>query len=183
MRRHHSGGLISGEADVSELVSIDANSIATQHCSIDSGTIVTSAVYGDTTIVNSRVESSDINCDRITNSSVRTSRIEHLTVIRNSNLTSVKLYGPILCDDATLTGPWKLVYTPTHSDYLRIHGVWNRPPRFLDTPVYSVVECTGGRIHVGCKCRPAEYWLTHGRLAGRFGLSEEDIRAFIISCT
>lgn len=181
MRRHRSGGLIQEEADVAECVEIDRESLASGDCSIDSGHITRSVISGDTLISNSRVSSSILNCRRVTDSFVWASHLKSRVVVRSSHIEQVELHGPIMVENATLIGPWTLEHLPPYTDYLRIHGTWERPPRFLCGSQYTIVECGAGRLHIGCKCRTRDYWLKHYRFGSRLGEDAEAIKQFILS--
>lgn len=184
MYRHpNGGGLVNQQADVSPTVFVDRESLISNHVSVDSGHISRSLATGDTLISQSRIFESEVECQRLTSAFILNSKLQGRVVVRNSTVDRVMLNGSILCDGAELVGPWALTYQPEHSDYLRIAGRWERPPRFLNTPRWAVVEGDeqGRTVWVGCKLRPIEYWLSHGHLAGRMGISEDEIRAFIES--
>jgi hypothetical protein len=91
-------------------------------------------------------------------------------------LDGIRLVGVTVYGDVTLCGPWGLELEGAH-----IHaGEWNEQPRHLlvegEGIHVAVLECTDGRAHMGCACRPVTHWLKKGpRLARRLGWSEEQI--------
>lgn len=181
MRRHPSGGLTTDQADVAANVQIDRDSLASGHCSIDSGNISSSVVSGDSTIVSSRISSSIIDCNRVTDSFVWASQLGKRVVVRSSHVEQCQLLGPIMVEGAICLGPWSLE-APTHlSDYVRISGQWTRPPRFFAGNQYFVVEGQDQSLYVGCKLRTFDYWLAHYGLGARLGEDACRIRDFILS--
>lgn len=183
MRHKNGGGARVDQADVAARVWLDRESLASEHSSCDSGHISKSVIHGDSVIVNSKIISSTVNVNRISDSYVWASQLGHRVVVRSSHLEQVTLSGPVMAESATLIGPWSLEIPPANylSDYLRIAGRWNRVPRWFAGNNYYIVEGGDETLWVGCKRRDFQHWLDNYGLGRRLGEPASRIKAFIES--
>lgn len=123
-------------------------------------------------VVNSEITSSHVVCAHVLDCRLRDCRVAGCLV----SMEGVSLEGVTVSGDTVLTGPWGLSLTGAH-----IHaGEWRRAPRHVlieGNGIHAaVVECTEGRAHLGCACRPIAYWIERGPgMARRFGWTQEQI--------
>lgn len=182
MKRHPNGhGLVTENADIAAKVWLDRESLASGHCSIDSGAIAKSVVHGDSVVVNCKITSAILNCNRVTDSFIWASQLGPRVVVRSSHLEQVTLSGPIMAESATLIGPWTLEI-PTNdylSDYVRISGKWERAPRYFAGNRFYITEAENNSLYVGCKLRSFDWWLAHYGLGQRLGENAAKIKEFI----
>lgn len=185
--RHPNGrGLVTQQSDVSEQTFLDYDSLTSGDCAVDSGHISRSVVTGISIVSNSTIINSDIDCNRITNSFVLDSKLGKRVVVRNSHIESSSLTGAILVEGKLSN----VTIEHWHNDYLRLHGEWNRVPRFLSLEKFTLSEChvINGvqQIHIGCSCKPVTYWLnlhSRVRMGKRLGADSTIITEFIHSLT
>lgn len=150
---------------------------------------VHAAALADSRLSDAYVENSDVVSSEIVASEVVDCRLTRCRVFANEGMKpvvyGVKLAGVTVFGGATLYGPWGLELEGAH-----IHdGVWREAPRHLLIEGgglhVAVVECTEGRAHMGCTCRPVKHWLDRGpKLGRRLGWTGEQIeacRTFLLS--
>ncbi len=141
---------------------------------------LTDVVGADSRFSDAHVENSDINSSDVVTADVSGCRLYNCRVSADGGprptLRGVTLAGVTVYGDAVLVGPWMLALEGAH-----VHaGEWREAPRHLlvegEGLHVAVVECTEGRAHMGCECRPVPHWLRKGpRLARRLGWGEEQI--------
>jgi hypothetical protein len=142
--------------------------------------LLTEVTAADCRLSDSFIEKSDIVGSEVVTADIAGCRLFQCRVsaeggprprLRGVTLTGVTVYG-----DVALSGPWGLDLPGAH-----IHaGEWREAPRHTliegEGVHVAVVECTDGRAHMGCTCKPISYWLEKGpRLARRLGWNEEQI--------
>lgn len=141
------------------------------------------ATVCDSRIVDSFVDNADLVSCEVVEAQVVDSRLTGCKVFANDGarprLRGVGLDGVTVYGDVALVGPWTLELPGAH-----IHdGEWNVAPRHLlvegDGIHVAVLECTEGRAHIGCECRPVKQWLEGRRCkrASRYGWTGEQIEA------
>lgn len=142
-----------------------------------SSTVISATVAGSR-LADAYLDNADIISSEIVGAHVRNSRLTDCRVYSNDQdkpaLVGVSLVGVTVYGSALLCGTWGLDLPGAH-----IHaGIWNCQPRHIliegEGIHQAVLECTEGRAHMGCECRPITYWLERGpRFARRFGWTEE----------
>jgi hypothetical protein len=138
------------------------------------------SVAADSRIVDAEVYQSDVRTSDVAGMgvSVEECQLTDCRVFADDGhapqLLAVGLVGVSVYAGAILRGPWELDLPGAH-----IHaGTWTAPPRHVlieGNGIHeAVVECTEGRAHLGCSCKPVSYWLKVGpRLAQKFGWTDE----------
>ncbi len=161
------------------------------------------SVLKDTFAFGARVHSSAVAASRLADSIVVNSDIESCDIVgaeaggcrlidchihiengHSPRLSGVNLAGVRVAGEVEMRGPFGMDAPGAH-----VHaGVWTRAPRhilLIGQIHVAVVECTDGRAHMGCACRPVKFWLERGpRLGRRFGWTEEQIescRQFLVT--
>jgi hypothetical protein len=143
--------------------------------------LLTEVTAADCRLSDSFIEKSDLVGSEVVTADVKGCRLFQCRVfadggprprLRGVTLTGVTVYG-----DVALNGPWGLALPGAH-----IHaGEWSEQPRHAliegEGLHVAVVECTDGRAHVGCECRPIKQWLEgrRSKRASRYGWSKEQI--------
>lgn len=143
---------------------------------------VNDSLVADCRLAEALLRNSDITRTHIVCALVEASRLTDCRIFADEGVppqvSGVTLSGVTVYGNACLRGTWGLELEGAH-----VHaGVWEQPPRHLlveDEGVHvAVLECTEGRAHMGCECRPVTYWLKKGpRIARRLGWDEEQIEA------
>lgn len=144
---------------------------------------VSGSAVADSRIIGSTVRNSDLTLSSVVGAHVEGCRLSRCRVsgdeFKDPFAVGVRLEGVTVSGDANLYGPWALELPGAH-----IHtGSWSEQPRHVlikgegEEGIHvAVLECTEGRAHMGCECRPVTHWLERGpALARRFGWSEEQI--------
>jgi hypothetical protein len=141
---------------------------------------VTSSAVADCRVAEADITGSDLVSCEAGASTIEGCRLTDCRVFADGPavpaLGGVRLVGVTVYGEVSLFGPWGLELPGAH-----IHaGHWSEQPRHLlvegDGIHVAVVECTEGRAHMGCECRPVTHWLEKGpRLARRLDWSEEQI--------
>lgn len=183
--RHPNGhGLVTQHSDVSENAFLDYDSLTSGDSAIDSGHISKSLVTGMSIVSNSTIIASDIDCNRISNSFVFQSKLGNRVVARNAHVENCNLAGAVLVEGKLSN----ITIEHWHADYLRLHGEWDRAPRFLSLEKFTLAEChtlNGVKhIHIGCRCDPVDFWLNLPRkhaMGKRLGADAVIIENFIYS--
>lgn len=143
-------------------------------------TSLTGSVAVDSRLASSRLLGTSAEGSSVTDCDAVDSRLRGVEVGsrdgRGPSLYMVELEGVVVEGFVRLRGPWSL------AGHLRIHaGEWKRAPRHIritgeNGVVSDVSECTEGRAHISCKCRPVSYWLERGPALGRrLGWTESQI--------
>ena len=138
------------------------------------------SAVADSRLVTSTVTNSEVSSSSVVGAYVEGSRLSGCRVASDGAslpfLSGVRLSGVTVSGEVSLVGPWGLELPGAH-----IHaGLWHEPPQFRSIDGEGVhvalVECTEGRAHMGCACRPVAHWLDRGpKLGRRMGWSEEMI--------
>lgn len=142
--------------------------------------VIRHSLLADARLSHARADNSDIVRTEIVMAQVNGCRLSDSRIYGGKDgepyLEQVSLKGVHVSGSAELYGPWGLNLPGAH-----IHaGEWEEPPRHLaiegEGVHVAVLECTDGRAHMGCACRPVSHWLAKGpRLARRLGWNEEQI--------
>ncbi len=192
--RHRNGrGLLLDDAEANRSTYIDKTSsasgfaklrdcrltdrsVAAESCQVYGGVYRGTHIKGNTICAGSPlVVESLLDCSEVSgHPSIYNARLMGVTevcdwpTIGNATLDGAIVYGwPLILGEFTVTG--------------RVHeGVWTRAPKHIKLPWCDLSECVDGKVLLDCRCRSAEYWLTHGpKLARRWDWSEDMIEVTI----
>lgn len=176
---------IDGHSSVEGETGVYASSLtemsALKDCFV-TGSKLIEVTAADSRLSGSLVASSDILSSELFSAHVGGCRLARCRVFADGGaipvLRGVALDGVTVYGHAKLVGPWGLELPGAH-----IHaGEWREAPRHVliegEGVHVAVLECTDGRAHMGCTCRPVTHWLDRGpRIGRRLGWSEEMIEA------